>query len=344
VTTANTRDDDTACRRRDKPTTRIIALNSPIDAVSGRDAYVCECCRRRQFRAAAEILDCTPSAISKLISRLEDRLNVRLLHRTTRRLALTPEGETYYARAREILAAIDEAEAEVSRSGTQPRGRLRVSCGKGVAINALGPILPEFLDRYPHVAVELRITDRVVDLIAENVDVAVRTGAVPDSSLILRRLTIIERGLFAAPSYLARRCTPRTYADLGAHNCIVWTGGPGLQRWPFRQGKDVRQLKIAARIVTDDAEAALRLATAGGGVVRVSELLAGPAVREGRLVPVSIQHHAADQVPMSVVYPQGRHHMPKIRVFVDFLVERLAPAPWRSRHAPRSGRTTDRSQ
>ena len=296
---------------------------------------------RGSLRAAAETLNCTPSAVSKLISRLEDRLNARLLHRTTRRLALTPEGETYYARAREILAAIDEAESEVSRSGTQPRGRLRVSCGKGVATNALGPILPEFLDRYPHVAVELTITDRVVDLIADHVDVAIRTGAASDPSLVVRRLTNIERGIFAAPSYLARRGTPRTHADLSAHNCIVWTGGPGLQRRPFRQGKDVRQLKIAARVVTDDAEAALRLATAGGGLVRVSELLAGPAVREGRLVPVSIQHHAVDQVPMSVVYPQGRHRMVKIRVFVDFLVERLVREPWRPRPAARSRRATD---
>lgn len=299
---------------------------------------------RGSFRAAAEILDCTPSAVSKLIRRLEDRLNARLLHRSTRRLALTPEGETYYARTREILVAIDEAESDVSRSATQPRGRLRVSCGKGVAINALGPILPEFLDRYPDVSVELTVTDRVVDLIEENIDVAVRTGIVSDPSLILRRLSNIERGIFAAPSYLARRGTPRTYADLSAHNCIVWIGGPGLQRWPFREGKALRQLKIAARIVTDDAEAALRLATAGGGLVRVSEVLAGPAVREGQLVPVSIQHHAVDQVPMSVVYPQGRHHMAKIRVFVDFLVERLARAPWRSGPARRYGRTADRSK
>ena len=296
---------------------------------------------RGSFRAAAEALDCTPSAVSKLIRRLEDRLKTRLLHRTTRHIALTPEGETYYARAREILAAIDDIESEISRSGTQPRGRLRVSCGKGVAINGLGPILPEFLDRYPLITVELTITDRVVDLIADNIDVAVRTGTVRDPSLIVRRLTDLERGIFASPPYLARRGTPRTYADLSAHNCIVWTGGPGLQRWPFRDRKSVRQMKIPARIVTDDAEAALRLATAGGGLVRVSELLAGPAVREGRLVPVSIQHHAVDQVPMSVVYPQGRHHMAKIRIFVDFLAERLSRAPWRSGGAMRSRRTTE---
>jgi DNA-binding transcriptional LysR family regulator len=295
------------------------------------------------FCAAADKLECTPSAVSKLVSRLEDRLGVRLLHRTTRRLAMTPEGETYYQRARDILAAIEDAESEVSRAGINPRGRLRVNCGTGVGLYALAPVLPDFLARYPQVDVELAITDRVIDLIAENADVAIRTGPVTDPWLVARRITDVERGIFASPAYLARRGTPRTRIDFREHDCIIVSGGLGLQRWPFRDGKAVRFLEVAGRVVVDDAGAALRLAIAGAGLIRVSDLHSGPAVREGQLVPVAVDDHFVEPVPMSAIYPQGRHRMAKVRAFVDFLVERLSHAPWRAGLARRAARAKTRS-
>jgi DNA-binding transcriptional LysR family regulator len=163
---------------------------------------------RGSFSAAAEDLGMTPSAVSKVISRLEDRLGIRLLHRTTRRLALTPEGETYQVRAQDILAAIDDADAEVARLGTTPRGRLRVNTGTAFALHELVAALPDFMARYPEIELDLSVTDRVVDLLAENADVAIRTGQVTDPSLVVRKIADAERGLFVAPSYLDRRGTP----------------------------------------------------------------------------------------------------------------------------------------
>jgi DNA-binding transcriptional LysR family regulator len=143
-----------------------------------------------------------------LITKLEDQLGVRLLHRTTRRLSLTPEGETYYLRARDILAAIADAEAEVSRSGQTPRGRLRVTCITAFALHQLVPALPEFSRRFADVTVELSVTDRIIDLLAENADIGIRTGDVANPSLVARKFAEAERGLYASPDYLARRGLP----------------------------------------------------------------------------------------------------------------------------------------
>lgn len=281
------------------------------------------------FSAAAATLGLTPSAVSKLVARLEDRLGVRLLHRTTRRLALTPEGETYHLRARDILAAIDDAEAEVSRAGAVPQGRLRVNSGTAFALHELAPVLPEFLARYPQVEVDLSITDRVVDLLAENADVALRTGAVTDPSLVVRKIADVARGIFASPAYLARRGRPATPDDLAGHDCIVLSSVPAINRWPFRHGAGTRVVEVQSRVLVDGAEAALRLAIAGAGIVRLGDLLVGRALSEGLLVPLLADCHVVEPVAMSAVYPQGRHRMPKVRVFLDFLVERFARAPWR---------------
>lgn len=284
---------------------------------------------RGSFSAAAMDLRVTPSAVSKLISRLEDRLDVRLLHRTTRRLSLTPEGETFYLRSRDILAAIEDAETEVSSAGQRPRGRLRINCGTAFALHQLAPALPDFIALYPDVEVELVVDDRVVDLLAENADVGLRTGAVTDPSLIARRIAHVERGIFAAPSYLRRRGTPRTPDDLAGHDCIVLSFASAINRWPFHDGHEVRIVEIASRIIIHEAEAALRLAIGGAGIVRLGDLIAGAAMREGQLVPLLTEHHVVEPVPLSAVYPQGRHRMPKVRVFIDFLVERFGHAPWR---------------
>jgi DNA-binding transcriptional LysR family regulator len=284
---------------------------------------------RGSFSAAAEELGLTPSAVSKLVSRLEDRLGVRLLHRTTRRLALTPEGEAYHLRARDILAAIEDAETEVARSGTTPRGRLRVNAGTAFVLHELAAALPDFLDRYPDIEVELAVTDRVVDLLAENADVAIRTGPVGDPSLVARKIADAERGIFAAPAYLDRHGTPRAAEDLAQHNCIVLSSIPAINRWPFRDGADVKIIQVTSRVIVDDAEVAMRLAVAGAGIVRLSDLLVGEAVRRGLLVPLLVDQHVVEPVPVSAVYPQGRHRMAKVRAFVEFVVERFASAPWR---------------
>ena len=157
-------------------------------------------------------------------------MGVRLIHRTTRRLSLTPEGEIYHRKVRDILAAIDDAEVEVSRAQT-PQGRLRVNSYVTFALQHIAPILPDFFARYPKVEIELTVTDRIVDLLADNADVAIRTGTVDDPSLVVRKITDVERGIFASPQYLARRGTPLTSDQLGEHDCIKLTSssaGPSL--------------------------------------------------------------------------------------------------------------------
>jgi DNA-binding transcriptional LysR family regulator len=284
---------------------------------------------RGSFSAAAEDLAMTPSAISKLVSRLEDRLGIRLLHRTTRRLALTPEGETYHLRAQEILSAIDDAEAEVARLGTTPRGRLRVNTGTAFALHELVAALPDFIARYPEIEIDLSVTDRVVDLLSENADVAIRTGLVTDPSLVARKIADAERGIFAAPAYLDRRGTPATPDELARHDAIVVNSVPAVNRWPFRDGDGVRIVEVNNKIVVDDAEVALRLAIAGAGILRVSDMLVGEAVRRGLLVPLFVGVSVSEPLPVTAVYPQGRHRMAKVRAFVDFVVDRFKGAPWR---------------
>jgi DNA-binding transcriptional LysR family regulator len=284
---------------------------------------------RGGFAAASKELGITPSAVSKLVTRLEDRLGVRLLHRTTRRLSLTPEGETYHLRARDILAAIEDADAEVSRAGDQARGRLRVNCVPAFALNQLAPVLSDFLKTYPNIELELNLTDRVIDLLAENADVAIRVGHIDDSSLVARRIGEVARGLFASPEYLARRGTPRTPQQLCDHDCIVLRTLSTPLKWRFCENGREAVVEIKSRVLVDSGEAALRLAIAGCGITRLADLMASEATREGRLKPVLAETHAVESVPLSAAYPQGRHRMPKVRVFLDFLVERFSHCPWR---------------
>lgn len=301
-----------------------------LDTMAGMRVFV-QVVDRGGFTAASEPLGLSPSAVSKAVTRLEDKLGVRLLHRTTRQLTLTGEGETYYVRARDILAAVDDVEAEVAQAGRRPSGRLRVSCVTAFALHQLAPALPDFAAEYPDVAIELAVTDRIVDLLAENVDVGIRTGPMADSSLVARKIAEVERGLFASPDYLARRGTPRTPDDLCHHDCIVLKRIPSPHRWLFHDDDGVRSVDIVSRIEVDSAEAALGVVLAGGGITRVGDMLVGAAIREGRLVPVMADRHVIERVPLSAIYPQGRHRMPKVRALLDFLVSRFGHAPWRRR-------------
>jgi DNA-binding transcriptional LysR family regulator len=281
----------------------------------------------QSFSAAAVVLGLTPSAVSKLVSRLEDRLGVRLLHRTTRRLALTSEGEVYFARARQILADIEEVEVEVTRSRGSPRGRLHVHTSNAFGVHQLAPALPEFLMRYPDIEVELSITDRIVDLVGERADVAIRGGPIADTSLSARKIGEFERTICAAPSYLARRGVPRTPAELASHVCVV--AAPMPSRWPFRTRTGLDLVEIMPRVTTDNGEAALRLALGGAGIARLADVIIGEPIRSGLLVPLLTDVHHTELLPLSAIYLAGRHRLPKVRVFLDFLVEQFASAPWR---------------
>ncbi len=281
------------------------------------------------FSTAARDLGLTPSAISKLVTRLEDRLGVRLLNRTTRRLALTPEGEAYFHRSQRILSDITEAENEVARFRAQPRGLLRVNVGTAFGVHQLTPALPAFLERHPDMRVELTVTDRVVDLIEEGADLGIRLGVLRDSSLIARRIAEVERVICAAPEYLARHGTPQAPEDLLRHNCLSVAYAPNLRHWPFTAAEGVRHIEVAGNVSANNADTLLQLALRGHGVIRLVDVMVDAAIRQGRLVPLLQEAHHREPLPLHAVYPQGRHRSPKVAAMVEFLVARFGSAPWR---------------
>jgi DNA-binding transcriptional LysR family regulator len=284
---------------------------------------------RGGFSAAARELALTPSAVSKLVTRLEDRLGVRLLNRTTRKLSLTPEGAAYFERARRIVADIEEAEGELASFRKRPKGLLRVNVLVAFGRRQLIPALPRFLERYPDIQVDVELNDRRVDLVKEGVDLAIRLGELEDSSLVARRICGVERAICAAPSYLARHGTPRRPEELRQHNCILVSGFPELRRWPFetRQGKKV--IEVSGNVSANGGEAMLELAVLGVGIIRLIDFVTAPEVAAGRLQPILTEFHKEEPIALHAVYPQGRHRSPKVAAMVEFLLENFAHAPWR---------------
>jgi DNA-binding transcriptional LysR family regulator len=275
---------------------------------------------RGSFAAAAADLGLTPSALSKLVTRIEDRLGVRLLTRTTRKLSLTAEGELFVARSRDILASIEAAEAEVTAASERPRGHLRISVGTAVAKQILGPALPIFLDRYRDITVELHVSDRQVDLVAEQIDVAIRSGALGDSTLVARKVGEATRVICASPLYLEKHGTPRVPADLLQHNCLTLPG-PAWSQWPFHTHEGINRLAVSGTFTSDNADLLLDMAVAGLGVARLADFMVGRALRDGALVRLLVDSHVPESFPIHALTVPGRHRAPRIRAFVDFLAE-----------------------
>ena len=284
------------------------------------------------FSAAARDLGLTPSALSKLVTRLEDRLGARLLHRTTRRLQLTAEGEAFYARARPILTAMDEAEAEVTQAGSSPRGMLRLHCGSAFGLHPLAPAIPRFQQLHPQVELDITISDQPPGAMEEGIDLAIRIGPLDESSMVARRICNLQRVICASPDYLARRGTPRTPDDLQQYNCLWITSLPALRRWPFDTDDGIRVVNVAGNIAANNAETVLQLAVAGVGITRLTDVIVGDAIRSGELVPILSDWHHVEPVPLFATYPSGRNLSPKVRAMVDFLVAEFAGAPWRQPH------------
>lgn len=285
---------------------------------------------RGGFSLAARELGLTPSAISKLVTRLEDRLGVRLLNRTTRKLALTPEGEAYFHRSQRIIADIADAENELAQFRARPRGLLRINVGTAFGMHQLAPALPAFLARYPEMQVELTITDRIVDLLEEGADLGIRLGTLVESSLVARRICDLDRVICASPAYLKRHGTPRRPEELLRHNCLSVAYAPSLRRWPFVTGEGVRRIEVGGNVSANNADTLLQLACLGVGIIRLSDAIVGAAIAEGRLVPLLEDVHHREPLPLHAVYPQGRHRSPRVAAMIDFLVERFGSAPWRT--------------
>jgi DNA-binding transcriptional LysR family regulator len=275
--------------------------------------------------AAARKLRRSPPAVTRALAELEARLGVRLIERTTRRLAPTEAGRRLAEQARRLILDFEEAMGEAAGEGTRPRGRLRIAAPLAFGRIHVAPIVTAFLDAYPEVSAELSLADRVVDLVEEGIDVAVRIGQLGDTSLVARRVGAVRRVLAASPNYLAEHGTPRRPADLAAHELILFSGG-GEGEWKFADPRD-RETQIAlpvrARFAVNQADAAIAAAREGRGIVAALSYQVAPDLAAGRLVRV-LQDFETAPIPVHLVFPSARHMVPRLRAFLDFAAPRLA--------------------
>lgn len=278
------------------------------------------------FKAAGQRLGLSPSAVSKRISRLEDRLGARLLHRTTRSLALTEVGAAYFENCRRIMDEIAEAEREVADTMAVARGLLRVSVPPAFGPARIAPILPDFLQRFPQVRVSVVAVDRDVDLIGEGFDVAIRVSRLRDSSLIARRLTSNRRVVCATAGYFAKHGTPRHPADLDSHNCLVNPVYSTQGTWSFKKGGRLHSVQVRGNLEFTSPQALREVALRGLGIGLLPAFLVNADLRAGRLRTV-LTDYISEDADVFLIYPHSRHLSPKVRVFVDFLADRFKDGP-----------------
>lgn len=271
------------------------------------------------FAAVSEECGLTASAISKLISRMEDRLGVKLLHRTTRKLSLTPEGEIFLAHARKIMDLEEAIEADLSLSVGAPRGHLRVNCGTAFARHKLAHLLPRFLETFPGVTIDVAVSDRRIDPIREQVDVTIRVGALTDSDLIAVRLGTVRRIIAASPRYCAVHGRPVDPEDLRRHACLLLSGFAGQAIWPMRVNGERKDLAVSGPVTSDSADVLLQMAIEGAGIIRLGDFLGEEALAEGALIELFRGQHDDDPKPLTALVLPHRQNIPRVRTFVDFL-------------------------
>jgi DNA-binding transcriptional LysR family regulator len=269
--------------------------------------------------AAARAQQMSPSAVSKLISRLEARLGARLIVRSTRKLQLTAEGAVFHERALEVLADIDEAERAVAAGGA-PRGRVRVNSNVPFGLHHLLPLVPRFSAQYPGVILDIVLNDQVVDLLQERADVAIRVGPMAASQLMARKLGSSPMAVVASPDYLARRGEPATPGALAGHNLISFNFARHSAGWPFVVGGGRVQVPTQGNATAGDGETARRLALVGQGIARLALFHIGPDVVAGRLVPILQGFNPGDVEDIHAVYIGHGGYLPsRVRAFIDFL-------------------------
>ena len=275
------------------------------------------------FSAAARALALTPSAVSKLVTRLEARLGVRLLNRSTRQVQLTAEGSVFYERSVRVLADIADAERGAAANDA-PRGRLSVNANVPFGEAALLPLVPAFLERYPDITLDIVLTDQVIDLIEHRTDVAVRAGPLRSSNLVARKLGATRKAILASPAYLARHGTPATPADLALHNCLGFNRTRSLNGWPLTDGGKLLTVPAVGNTQVSDGASLQRLAVAGVGLARLALFHARDDIAAGRLVPVLEAFNPGDLEEIHAVFLGHGGWVPaRVRAFLDFLVENV---------------------
>ena len=282
----------------------------------------------KSFTGAAEALGLPKSTVSRKLAQLEERLGVRLVQRTTRKLALTDIGDAYYARCSRIVADVVEAEHVVMDMQSSPRGRLRVSSTIDFATKYLGNIVADFLAIHRDITLELDASDRLVDLIEDGFDVAVRFGPMPESTLIARRMCSVSLVMCASPDYAARSM-PKTIDDLDAHDHVLFTPSSRNQTWMLVNDATEQTYEFGrpARFASNNYGAVRDIALAGGGVALLTDFMIADDLEAGRLVPVLPQWHTRP-TEVHAVYPARQNVPPRLTLFLDHLAKALNPPPW----------------
>lgn len=280
------------------------------------------------FSAAAEQLEISKSVVSKYVTRLEDALGARLLHRTTRRLGLTEVGRDFYQRCRAGLAEMEAAKEDVTQAQATPRGTLALNIPMSFGILHVAPWMPEFQQRYPDVQVEMTLDDRKVDVIEAGFDASIRIAELPDSSLVARRLGPCRHVIVGSPSYLAQHGSPRTPQDLGTHEVVTYQYQESAAQWQFLDAKGLPlSIAVGGRLRVNNSLALRAAVLHGAGLARVPSFVVGEDIKAGRLVLLLPEYQTPD-VAIYLVYPQRRHLAPKVRAFADFMAEKIGREPY----------------
>lgn len=287
---------------------------------SGEMEVLVRVAQEGSLSAAARTLGMTPSAVSRIIARTEQRLGTRLLLRTTRAITFTAEGEAYLRGARRILADLAEVEDAIADQSV-PKGRIRVSAALGHGRLAIVPLVAAFSARYPNIVVDLTLGDEVVDILGGQADVAVRFGPLPDSPLTARKVGETGQIVVASPDYLARHGTPQVPEDLLQHNCLRFNFRRAEPNWPFVRDGEVFSLKVCGNIECSSGEALAQLARVGAGIARIGAFTVNEDIGRGDLVQLLEAYNPGEREPIHAVFVGGPTMPARVRLFVDFLVE-----------------------
>ncbi|HEX3138725.1 MAG TPA: LysR family transcriptional regulator [Rhizobacter sp.] len=301
---------------------------------SGEMEVFIQVVERGGFSAAARALGMTPSAVSKLVGRLEGRLGTQLVHRSTRKLQLTAEGQQFHERSVRVLADMDEAERSVTTDAA-PRGRVTINTSVSFGIQVLVPLVPRFMAQHPQVALDIALTDRVVDLMDERADIAIRWGPLPSSDLVARSLGETGLAIVGSPDYLARQGTPRKPADLDAHQQLDFSYRRRVPDWPLLVDGRLIDVPVRGSVRASDGETLRQLAIAGAGLVRLSRYHIQADLDAGRLVAVLEKFNPRDMSPIHAVYLGKVERLPsRVRAVLDFLVAQVGVDPRFGRKRP----------
>jgi len=280
------------------------------------------------FARAAERMSISASACSRHVAELEAHLGSRLLNRTTRRLSLTESGQGFYERCVQLLADLQDAELAAGESAARPRGTIRLTTSINFGVRHVSPAIGAFLVKYPEVKFDVSLSDRIVDLVEEGYDLAIRIGAAGGETVVARKLGEARMVACASPAYLKAHGAPKTPEDLARHRCLTYEYMPVRNVWPFR-GKDGRDhaIRVAGPLHSNNGDLLAAAAVAGVGIAYEPEFILGPDLKAGRLVPI-LSSYTAPLGPIYAVYPSRRYLSAKVRAFVDFLSPRYANADW----------------